>query len=421
MFVDEIRILVESGTGGNGAIHFRREKYVPRGGPDGGDGGAGGNVVLQVEPRLNTLSAFRKTHRFKAEDGVRGRGKNMTGRTGEDTLIKVPPGTIVYLDESSVLLGDMVEPHQQLVVARGGRGGKGSARFATSTNQAPRMAEKGEPGEEKWLRFELKLIADVGIVGLPNAGKSTLLAAVTNAKPKIADYPFTTLEPNLGVADLNMEVQLVLADIPGLIEGAHQGVGLGFSFLRHIQRTKVIIHLIDGSSLDPLADFAQINTEMALFDDHLAEKPQVVAITKIDMPEIADILPDLQAAFREHGQEVMGISGLAHKNLMPLLWAAYHAMQDLPEELAQQEEIPVYTAEEDPGAFTISRDIDGTLRISGAAIERAAAMTYWEYEEAVRRFMKTLEYLGVEEALREAGAREGDTVRIAEFEFEWTD
>lgn len=421
MFVDEIRILVESGTGGNGAVHFRREKYVPRGGPDGGDGGAGGNVVLQVEPRLNTLSAFRKTHRYKAEDGVHGRGKNMTGRTGEDTLIKVPPGTIVYLDESSVLLGDMLEPHQQLVVARGGRGGKGSARFATSTNQAPRMAEKGEPGEEKWLRLELKLIADVGIVGLPNAGKSTLLAALTNAKPKIADYPFTTLEPNLGVADLNMEVQLVLADIPGLIEGAHQGVGLGFSFLRHIQRTKVIIHLIDGSSLDPLADFAQINTEMALFDDHLAEKPQVVAITKIDMPEIADILPDLQAAFREHGQEVMGISGLAHKNLMPLLWAAYHAMQDLPEELAQQEEIPVYTAEEDPGAFTISRDIDGALRISGAAIERAAAMTYWEYEEAVRRFLKTLEYLGVEEALREAGAREGDSVRIAEFEFEWTE
>ncbi len=418
MFIDEAAIQVVSGTGGNGVVHFRREKYVPRGGPDGGDGGAGGDVVLVVSTHLNTLASFHRQHLFKAEDGAHGGGKNQTGKSGQPLYIPIPPGTIVYDDDSGELLVDMVSNEQEYVVARGGKGGRGNARYASSRNQAPRMAEKGEPGVELQLRLELKLLADVGIIGLPNAGKSTFLSAVTNARPKIADYPFTTLTPNLGVADLDDEVQLVLADIPGLIEGAHAGHGLGSQFLRHIQRTKVLIHMIDGSALEPLLDYAQIMAELALFDPHLTAKPQIVAINKIDMPEVRERIPDLEKAFAEKVDKLFPVSALAHENLKPVLWEAHRLLETVVVD-DEPEEMPLYTPDADPALFTVERDMDGAFRVSGRSVERAASMTYWEYDEAVRRFQRLLKEIGVEKALKEAGAKTGDTVRIGEYELEW--
>ena len=288
MFIDEVTIEVSSGKGGDGSVHFRREKYVPFGGPDGGDGGRGGDVVLVVKPTLNTLSHFHHQTKFRAQDGSPGAKQNMTGASGQDLVLEAPPGTLVYDAVSGETLGDLTEAGQTLRVAKGGRGGKGNARYATATNQAPRIGERGEPGQTVSLRLELKLIADVGIVGVPNAGKSTLLAAVTRAKPKIGVYPFTTLEPNLGVAELDADTVLVLADIPGLIEGAHRGLGIGHNFLRHIQRTRVLIHLLDGMAEDPLLDFAQINSELALFDPNLKRKPQIVAFNKMDLPDVQE-------------------------------------------------------------------------------------------------------------------------------------
>jgi GTP-binding protein len=419
MFIDEARIFVASGKGGDGAVHFRREKYVPRGGPDGGDGGKGGDVVLFVDPKKSTLSAFRRQRHFRAKDGRPGGGSNKTGRSAADVRIPVPPGTLVRLGDGTIL-GDLVDPDQDLVVCRGGRGGRGNARYATARNQAPRMAEKGEPGDEKWIDLELRLVADVGIVGLPNAGKSTLLAAVTNAKPKIAAYPFTTLTPNLGVVELDVDITMVLADIPGLIEGAHEGVGLGYDFLRHVQRTRVLIHLIDGSTPDPFADFSQINTELALFDQRLASKPQVVAINKIDLPEVLERLPELREAFKKRGFEIFEVSALAHQGLRELLWKAHQLLEETEEVRPEQEELPVYRPEPEIEEFLIELEPDGAWRIKGKAIERAADMTYWEYDEAVRRFQGLLEHLGVEEALITAGVEPGDTVRIGEYELEWT-
>jgi GTP-binding protein len=419
MFFDEARIHVTSGRGGAGAVHFRREKYVPRGGPDGGDGGKGGDVILVVDPKLNTLSPFRRRRKFHAGDGGSGGGSNKTGRDGDDILIPVPPGTLVRDEDKDALLGDLVHPGQRLIVCRGGRAGRGNARFATSRNQAPRMAEKGAPGQERWLYLELRLIADVGIIGVPNAGKSTLLAALTKARPKIADYPFTTLQPNLGVAELDDEITMVLADVPGLIEGAHQGAGLGSIFLRHIQRTRVLIHLIDGSSVNPLADFSQINAELALFDERLAVKPQVVAINKLDLPEVKDRYPRLEKQFRQLGYKPLPISALARDGLRELMYTAYRLLQEAePVELVE-EELPVYKPGPAPDEFEVIREPDGSWRVKGVAVERAAEMTYWEYDEAVRRYQGLLARLGVEDALRAAGARSGDTVHIGEYELEW--
>jgi GTP-binding protein len=423
MYFDEVEIEVSGGKGGNGVIHFRREKYVPRGGPDGGDGGRGGDVVLVVDPHLNTLSHFRHQRKFKAEDGSNGKGKNQTGASGEDLLIKVPPGSMVFDGESDRLLGDLVEHGQRLTVSRGGRGGRGNTRFKTSTNKAPRLAEKGAPPEEKVLRLELKLIADVGIIGAPNAGKSTLLSVVSNAKPKIAPYPFTTLQPNLGVVDLDDEVQLVLADIPGLIEGAHRGEGLGHDFLRHIQRTRVLIHLLDGLSLEPLLDFAQINSELALFDPALGDKPQIVVLNKMDLPEAAEKWPDLQESLREKGyQDVYAISAVARDGIQPVLYRAAKLLEQAPEydyrnEL-DEEEMPVYRLESAPQDFLVLKT-DRGWRITGKALERAAKMTYWEHFQSVRRFQRILEVMGVDQALREAGVEPGDTVIIGEHELEW--
>jgi len=417
MFIDEAKITVLSGKGGDGIIHFRREKYVPRGGPDGGDGGKGGDVVLLVSPHLNTLYKFQHKRQFRAPNGDKGGGNNKTGRSGQDLEVQVPPGTVVYDDDSGEVIGDLLEDGQQLVVCQGGRGGRGNARFATSRNKAPRLAEKGEPGRERALRLELKLIADVGIVGVPNAGKSTFLAAVTNAKPKIADYPFTTLQPNLGVANLDEYTTLILADIPGLIEGAHMGVGLGHDFLRHIQRTRVLIHLLDGLGEDPIADLAQINTELALFDESLGEKPQVVAVNKADLPDVQARWPDLEAKLKSHSVEPMLVSAVAGTNVRTLLFKAGELLADTPEP-PPVAELPVYRPETDPNEFSIERADEG-WRVVGESIERAAAMTYWEYEQSVRRFQRIMETLGIDQALRDTGVQNGDTILIGDYELEW--
>ena len=423
MFIDEAIIQVTSGKGGDGAVHFRREKYVPFGGPDGGDGGRGADVILEVKPTLNTLSAFQYKREYRATDGGRGGGSNKTGRSGQDLVISVPPGTVVYDDLTGEVLGDLVEPGERLVVAQGGRGGRGNARFATSRNQAPRIAEKGEPAQERSLRLELRLIADFGIVGVPNAGKSTFLAAVTNAQPKIAPYPFTTLEPNLGVAILDDETSLVLADIPGLIEGAHQGVGLGNAFLRHIQRTRVLIHLLDGLAEDPLLDYAQIQSELALFDPSLADKPQLVALNKMDLPDVQDRWPVIEAQLKKRGAggqfPPMAISAVTGENVRSLLYRAARVLAELPPP-PPVTELPVYRLESDPREFSVERAPDG-WRVAGQAIERAAAMTYWEYDQSVRRFQRILETLGIDKALREKGVRPGDTVHIGDYELEWQD
>lgn len=419
MYFDEAEIYVESGRGGDGMVHFHREKYKPRGGPDGGDGGRGGDVILQVNPKKNTLFDFCHRSRYVADSGKNGGPNNMSGKSAKDLIVEVPPGTLVYDAQSGDLLGDLVEENQQLVVAKGGRGGRGNQHFATSRNQTPRMAERGVPEESRTLRLELKMIADVGIVGVPNAGKSSLLAVVSNAKPKIANYPFTTLSPNLGVAKLDIDTILVLADIPGLIEGAHEGVGLGFSFLRHIQRTKVLIHVVDGLSEDPISDFSQINSEMALFDEKITVKPQIVAYNKMDLPSVKERWPEIKQALTELGYEVIPISTVTHENIQKLMWRMTEILKDAPEP-EPVETMPVYRAAEDPKAFKIIQTEEG-WEVRGEAIERAAAMTYWEHRESVRRFQRLMENIGADEALREAGVEEGDAVFVGEYALEWQD
>ena len=422
MYFDEATITLRSGDGGDGIVHFRKEKFVPRGGPDGGDGGRGGDVYLRVNDTLNTLLAFSRKRSFAAESGKRGGGKDQIGKSAPDLTIDVPPGTVIRDAATRDILGDLTQSGQTLLVAKGGRGGRGNARFANSRNQAPRVAEKGVPGEERSLILELKLIADIGIVGVPNAGKSTFLAAVTAARPKIAPYPFTTLQPNLGVVRLDerSDQTLVLADIPGLIEGAHLGVGLGFEFLRHVQRTRVLIHLLDGAGADPLADFSQINTELALFDESLTRKPQIVVLTKMDLPEAQAKWPAVEAELQRRGYEAMSISAVAQTHVRELLYRAAQLAAEAPPAPAV-ESLPVYRAPVDQAVFDIAKEGEGIYRVSGARIERAAKMTYWEYDEAVQRFQRILEVLGIRQALAEAGIQEGDTVRIGEYELEWSD
>ena len=423
MFIDEAEIYVRSGKGGDGAMHFHREKFVARGGPDGGDGGHGGNLILKVDKKLNTLAQFRHKMRYVAGDGQNGGSSNKTGKSADDLFVMVPAGTIVRDRDTGALLGDLTKDGQELLVCKGGLGGKGNQHFVTPSNQAPRTAEKGAPYEEKNLALELKLIADVGIVGEPNAGKSSFLAAATNANPKIANYPFTTLEPNLGVAELDLDHSIVLSDVPGLIEGAHMGVGLGDSFLRHIQRTKVIMHVLNGESEDPIADFDQINQEMALFDANLGEKPQLVVYNKMDVPEAAERWDEIKTQLEGRGYTVMSMSAAARDNIKPILWKLYEILQTVPEvEDEDTEVMPLYTPEDDPRAFTIKRNDYGDFVVRGVAIERAAKMTYWEHSGSLRRFQNLLRTLGIEDALREAGVEDGDTVMIGDdFELEWLD
>jgi GTP-binding protein len=416
VFFDEAKIHVKAGDGGDGCVSFRREKYVPLGGPNGGKGGKGGNVYLVVDPNLNTLINFKKRSHFKAKRGSHGRGKNQTGKQGEDLTIAVPPGTVAYDTDTGQLLADLTRSGQRALIARGGRGGRGNAAFATSTNQAPRMAENGEPGQERWLRLELKLIADVGIVGVPNAGKSTLLAAVSAARPKIASYPFTTLEPNLGVVTV-YDRDFVMADIPGLIEGAHSGAGLGHQFLRHVERTRLLIHLLDGASADPLGDFEKINEELALFDPQLACKPQMVVLNKMDLPQTQELWPRIEREMKKLGLEATSISAVTSQGVSTLLRRVVDLLGSLPKEEPVVEEVKIFRLEEEE-PFSITQEEDG-WRVRGSEIERVVAMTNWEYDEAVMRFQRILEAMGISAALEKAGIEIGDTVHIGDIELEW--
>jgi len=417
MFFDEAKIHVKAGDGGDGAVAFRREKYVPRGGPSGGDGGHGGDVVLQVDPQLNTLAHFQKQAHFKAGRGGHGKGKNQTGARGEDAVVYVPLGTVVRDAASGELLADLAAPGQRLVVAQGGQGGRGNASFASSTHQAPRLAERGVPGTECWLGLELKLLADVGLIGMPNAGKSTLLAAVSAARPKIADYPFTTLQPNLGVVSVAEGYDFVLADLPGLIAGAHAGAGLGHQFLRHAERTRLLIHLLDGAADDPLDHFDQINQELRLFNPAMAERPQIVVLNKMDLPDARERWPRVKRAIEARGLTTYAISAATREGVRELMARTGSMLSGLPRPEPAADQIPVFRPEEAP-AFTIERERDG-WRVRGERVERLAAQTMWEYHEGVLRAQRVLEAMGVIEALRQAGVQPDDTVRIGNVELEW--
>ena len=421
MFYDQVTIHVVAGRGGNGKVAFRREKFIPFGGPSGGDGGKGGDVVLQVNHHLNTLYRFAHKKEFAAPDGENGGVKDMYGAGGEDLVLEVPPGTLALDAKTGEVLADLTDVGQRVVIAQGGRGGRGNIRFASATNQAPRIAENGDPGESCTLRLELKLLADVGLVGMPNAGKSTLLSVTTAATPAIAPYPFTTLQPNLGVVAMSIDETFVLADLPGLIEGASDGKGLGHEFLRHVERTRVLIHLLDGSTLDPLEDFETINAELEAFGHGLIDKPQIVVINKLDLPSVRDLFPEMKAIFEAHGyRDVMGISAMARTNIRELLWRAYQMVQEAPEPvLHRPTPVMVRYEPEDDGEFRVVRESEGFWRVHGGKIERAVYRTQTKWDDALLRLHRYLEHEGVLEALRNAGVKEGDTVRIGDFEFEW--
>ena len=420
MSFDTARIHVKAGDGGNGAVSFRREKYVPFGGPDGGDGGRGGSVYLVVNSQMNTLNYFQRHWRFKAASGRNGRGKNQTGASGADFVVEVPPGTVVRDPETGQVFGDLVQPGQRLLVARGGHGGKGNARFATSTNQAPRLATNGEPGEERTLALELKLLADVGLVGKPNAGKSTFLAATTAARPKIADYPFTTLQPNLGVVILGAKDDFVLADIPGLIEGASQGAGLGHEFLRHIERTRVLIHLVDGLSPDPLGDYSVINAELVAFGYGLESKPQIVCFNKIDLPDAQEKWPAFERALKAEGVEPHAISAATQRGTREVLYRALQMLHELPAPIVEPAPAEIPISRPTGAGFSVHRAPDAAWHVDGAAVESAAVRSRFDSEEALLHFHRTLKKMGVIDALRKAGVKEGDTVWIgSDYELEW--
>lgn len=419
-FLDEAQIAVQAGNGGDGSMHFHREKFVPNGGPDGGDGGAGGDVILRSDRSINTLFAFKRKRRFAAENGRPGGESKMRGKSGEDLVIPVPVGTVVRDAESGETLADLARDNQMLVVAKGGIGGLGNVHFKSSTNQAPKFAEKGEPGQSRMLDLELKVIAEVGLAGLPNAGKSTLLSVISAARPKIADYPFTTLAPNLGVVEVSEEHTFVAADIPGLIEGAHEGVGLGHEFLRHIERTLVLLHLLDGSGEDPLAAFRQINAELGAYAAPLLDKPQIVVVTKLDLPEAAERWPDLQRTLRAQGHPVIGISAATGEGVRDLVYRTAELVQSEARkvDVAHEEEVEVIAVPPHPEHFEIERK-RATFRVTGEAVERLVVMTDLQNDEAVYRLQQRLKRIGLFAALTRAGAREGSKVRIGETEFSW--
>jgi GTP-binding protein len=424
MFLDRVSIWVRAGDGGDGAATFRREAHVPRGGPDGGDGGRGGSILLRVDAGLTTLRDFRYKHHFRATPGGRGTGAKRHGKAGDDLVLGVPPGTGVYDAGSGELLADLVATGQEATIARGGRGGLGNVHFATATHRTPKHAQKGEPGEERWLRLELRLIADVGLVGLPNAGKSTLLAALTAARPKIAPYPFTTLEPNLGILDLGdaEDRRVTLADVPGLIEGASSGAGLGHAFLRHVERTRILVHVVDGAARDPEWDHGVIREELRLHDPALLAKPLLVVFNKVDMPEAREAWPAFELARRRDGVPCLPISADSGEGLAELRERLADLLPGAAELAAEPEPagVVVHRLEAAGDAFTVDRT-DDALVVRGKRIERLAAQTNFEVEESAQRFQRELARTGVDEALRRAGVQTGDTVRIGQVELEWGD
>ena len=431
MLIDRARIWVKAGDGGNGSASFRREKYVPRGGPDGGDGGHGGTVYLRARPNLNSLLPFQFTTRFKAEPGGPGRSQQRHGKNGKDLFVDVPVGTVVWDDETGEILADLTEDDERTAVARGGRGGLGNVHFKTSTRQAPRLAELGEPGEERSLRLELRMIADVGLVGLPNAGKSTLLAASSAARPKIADYPFTTLEPILGVVQVGgVDGQIfVMADIPGLIGGAAQGVGLGLEFLRHVRRTKVLVHVLDASGglegRDPLQDFETVNAELNSYEEDLLAKPMIVALNKTDIPEARQNVESLTTELQSRGYTVYLISAVTGEGVQELLQAVAALLREVQQQETETEKPQDrrrYTLENvDERAWSADRLSRHHFVVTGIGIERFTRMTDFSREEAVDRFQRLLESSGISDELGRLGIESGDVVHIANIELVWGD
>ena len=434
MFLDEVKIFVRSGDGGNGLVAFRREKYVPKGGPAGGDGGRGANVVFIVDEGLRTFMDYRYQKKFVAPNGENGMSKGMHGRKSKDLYLKVPPGTVIRDTDTGEVLADLVEHEQEVIVARGGRGGRGNCRFATPSNPAPEIAENGEPGEERNLTLELKLMADVGLVGFPSVGKSTLLSITSKAKPKIADYHFTTLAPNLGVVETKDHRSFVMADLPGLIEGASQGVGLGHQFLRHIERTKVIVHVVDMSATDgrdPYEDYKIINQELGEYNMRLLERPQIVVANKMDIPAAQENLEEFKAKLTADGEEVdiVEISAFTRTNVDNLLYKISdildstdpNMLYELDTEEESMENRVLYKHKPKDETFKITRDDTGAYVVSGPGIERAFLMTDFNRDASVRRFAQQMRSMGVDDALRERGCKNGDTVKILKGEFEFVE
>jgi GTP-binding protein len=427
MFVDQVKVYVKGGDGGNGMVAFRREKYVAKGGPAGGDGGKGADVVFEVDEGLRTLMDFRYQRHFKAPRGENGKPKSQHGRGAKDLVVKVPPGTVVRDEDTGEIIADLTRHGERAIIAKGGRGGRGNIRFATPRNPAPEIAENGEPGQERYIVMELKLLADVGLVGFPSVGKSTLLSVVTSAKPKIADYHFTTIVPNLGVVETDDGRSFVMADLPGLIEGAHQGAGLGLQFLRHIERTRVIVHVIDMASVegrDPYQDFVTINNELKEYHMRLTERPMIIAANKMDMPDAEENLKK----FKEQLEEdipIFPISAATRQGIRELLYAVADTLEKTPEFPLHTDEDNdtinrvVYKYEKEKEDFIITRDPDGAFVLSGEKIEKLFKMTDFTHDESVRRFARQLRGMGVDEALRKRGAQDGDTVRLLDFEFEF--
>ena len=424
MLVDYTKIFVKSGDGGNGAITFRREKYVAAGGPDGGDGGKGGDVYFIVDPDSNTLINFRYNKKYKAQNGENGSGSNCYGKKGEDLYIKVPLGTVIKDNETGKIIADLSTPGQKELVLPGGRGGKGNSHFATATRQAPHFAQGGEKGIEKELILELKLLADVGLVGFPNVGKSTILSVVTAARPKIADYHFTTLEPNLGVVKTEYGDSFVIADIPGIIEGASEGIGLGLQFLRHIERTRLLLHVIDVSGAEgrnPVEDFKTINAELKKYSDKLSTRKQIIVANKIDSMQDETLFAELQKMAKEQELELFKISAATGEGLKELFIHVSKVLKELPkEDIFEADERIVYTLKEEKQGFEIKKE-NGEYSVSGPEVDRLMSRVNLSDNESMYYFQKMLTNLGIEDALRKAGAKDGDTVRFNDWELAWYD
>ena len=424
MFTDYVKIIAKAGNGGNGAISFRREKYVAAGGPDGGDGGKGGDIYFEVDLDSNTLIDFRYNKKFKAENGKNGEGAHKYGKSGDDLYIKVPIGTIIRDAKTNKVLADLSSEGQKELILAGGRGGKGNSHFATSTRQAPRFAQDGEKGEEKELILELKLLADVGLIGFPNVGKSTFLSMTTSATPKIADYHFTTLEPNLGVVKTEYGDSFVIADIPGIIEGASEGTGLGLQFLRHIERTRLLLHVIDVSGSEgrnPVQDFNTINEELKKYSEKLSQRTQIIVANKVDILQDESLYQELEKTAKEHNMEIYKISAATGDGIPELLKHVSEVLKTLPkEDLLEIEDEKVYTLDDKDDEYTIEKE-DGKFVIKGEAVERIMRRVNIEDNESLYYFQKSLDNLGVNEKLKKMGIQEGDIVKIDDYELEWED
>lgn len=433
MFVDTAKVFVKGGDGGDGIVSYRRELYVPNGGPAGGDGGDGGDVIFRVDEGLRTLMDFRYQRHYKAPKGERGQTKNRHGANAEDMIVRVPPGTLLVDDDTKELIADMTRHGQEVVIARGGKGGRGNSRFATSNNPAPDIAEKGEEGQERYVLLELKVMADVGLVGFPSVGKSTLLSMVSAAQPKIGAYHFTTLTPNLGVVDVDEGRSFVMADLPGLIEGAHTGIGLGHEFLRHIERTRLIVHIVDMSGSegrDPFEDWVKINDELKLYNAKLERRPQLVVANKMDIPEATEHLQEFRRRLEaEYGiSEVVTISAASRQGVRELIYKIADMLAATPEEPLEEEEagelqervVYTYTRQNDPKDFTVRQENELFI-VESDSIEKMMRRLNFASDDTVLRFARTLRKMGVDQALRERGAKDGDTVRIGEFEFEFSE